>query len=135
MLRAEYTSHRFWRVTVVADHHRGATTMLGLLVLCLGQLNRREAAPDLVRPADADVEPALGAPAAARPAVRQRHGGADLGRRLGARHRRSACSSCSPTAKLRSRTLEVGLVLQCLLVPVTLLLAGPHRLFVVVSAW
>jgi two-component system, NarL family, sensor histidine kinase UhpB len=38
-------------------------------------------------------------------------------------------------AGLRSRTLELVLLLQMLAVPVTLALAGPQRLFVVSSAW
>ena len=36
---------------------------------------------------------------------------------------------------LRSRVIEAGLVAQCLLVPLTLVLAGPQRLFNVSSAW
>ncbi len=36
---------------------------------------------------------------------------------------------------LRSRVIEAGLLAQCLLVPLTLVLAGPHRLFTVSSAW
>jgi signal transduction histidine kinase len=36
---------------------------------------------------------------------------------------------------LRSRMIEGGLIAQCLAVPVTLLLAGPQRLFTVSSAW
>jgi two-component system, NarL family, sensor histidine kinase UhpB len=38
-------------------------------------------------------------------------------------------------AGLRSRTVEIFLVLQCLLVPISLWAVGPHKLFVVVSAW
>lgn len=38
-------------------------------------------------------------------------------------------------AGLRSRTLELVLLLQMLAVPVTLMLAGPSRLFTVASAW
>ena len=36
---------------------------------------------------------------------------------------------------LRSRVIEAGLLIQCLLVPMTLVLAGPQRLFTVSSAW
>jgi len=36
---------------------------------------------------------------------------------------------------LRSRAIEAGLLAQCLLVPLTLVLAGPQRLFNVSSAW
>ncbi|HET7791951.1 MAG TPA: ATP-binding protein [Rhizobacter sp.] len=36
---------------------------------------------------------------------------------------------------LRSRVIEALLLLQCLLVPLTLVLAGPQRLFTVSSAW
>jgi two-component system, NarL family, sensor histidine kinase UhpB len=36
---------------------------------------------------------------------------------------------------LRSRMIEAGLVVQCLVVPATLVLAGPTRLFTVSSAW
>jgi two-component system sensor histidine kinase UhpB len=36
---------------------------------------------------------------------------------------------------LRSRVIEAGLLTQCLLVPMTLVLAGPQRLFNVSSAW
>lgn len=36
---------------------------------------------------------------------------------------------------LRSRVIEGGLLTQCLLVPMTLVLAGPQRLFTVSSAW
>lgn len=36
---------------------------------------------------------------------------------------------------LRSRMIEAGLLAQCLMVPLTLVLAGPHRLFNLSSAW
>ena len=36
---------------------------------------------------------------------------------------------------LRSRAIEAGLLVQCLLVPLTLVLAGPQRLFNISSAW
>lgn len=36
---------------------------------------------------------------------------------------------------LRSRMIEAGLLAQCLMVPLTLALAGPHRLFNLSSAW
>lgn len=36
---------------------------------------------------------------------------------------------------LRSRMIEAGLLMQCLLVPLTLVLAGPQRLFNLASAW
>lgn len=36
---------------------------------------------------------------------------------------------------LRSRVIEAGLLMQCLLVPMTLVLAGPQRLFNVGAAW
>ena len=133
VLRAQYTSHRFWRLTIV-EIITVATTMLGLLVLCLGWLNRREphliwfglltlmwnllATRMLVRDLPFDngtVELISGA-------------GWALVTAFGVQFMLSY-------ANLRSRTLEVGLVLQCILVPVTLLLAGPNRLFVVMSAW
>lgn len=133
VLRAEYTSYRFWRLTIV-EIITIATTMLGLLVLCLGWLNRREphliwfglltlmwnllAIRMLVRDLPFDngtVELISGA-------------GWALVTAFGVQFMLSY-------ANLRSRTLEVGLVLQCILVPLTLLLAGPQRLFVVMSAW
>ncbi|MBT9525075.1 MAG: sensor histidine kinase, partial [Rhizobacter sp.] len=36
---------------------------------------------------------------------------------------------------LRSRAIEAGLLTQCLVVPITLVLAGPQRLFTISSAW
>jgi signal transduction histidine kinase len=133
VLEAEYTSDRFWSLTMIEVITVG-TTMLGLLVLCLGWLNRREPhllwfglmtlmwnvmamrmlARDL--PFDnATVELLSGA-------------GWALVTALGVQFMLSY-------ANLRSRTLEIGLTLQCLVVPLTLVLAGPNRLFVVMSAW
>ncbi|CAG1011890.1 Oxygen sensor histidine kinase response regulator DevS/DosS [Burkholderiaceae bacterium] len=38
-------------------------------------------------------------------------------------------------AAVRSRIIEAGLIVQCLLVPVTLALGGPARVFLVANAW
>ncbi|HEY0855649.1 MAG TPA: ATP-binding protein [Albitalea sp.] len=38
-------------------------------------------------------------------------------------------------AAVRSRIIEAGLIVQCLLMPVTLLLGGPARVFLVANAW
>jgi signal transduction histidine kinase len=38
-------------------------------------------------------------------------------------------------AALRSTKLEIGLALQCLLIPASLALAGPHRLYTMTSGW
>ncbi len=133
VLEAEYASDRFWSLTMV-EVITVATTMLGLLVLCLGWLNPREphllwfglmtlmwnvmSVRILARDLPLDngtVELLLGAGWAAVTAL--------------------SVQFLLSHANLRSRTIEICLMLQCALVPMTLVLAGPHRLFVVMSAW
>ena len=133
VLEAEYASDRFWSLTMV-EVITVATTMLGLLVLCLGWLNPREphllwfglmtlmwnvmSVRMLARDLPLDngtVELLLGAGWAVVTAL--------------------SVQFLLSHANLRSRTIEICLMLQCALVPMTLVLAGPNRLFVVMSAW
>lgn len=134
VLRSEATVDRFWTITIV-EIITLSTTMLGLLILCLGWLNRHRephllwfglltlmwnllSARMLLRDVPLDtgtVELISGA-------------GWAFVAAFGVQFMLSY-------ANLRSRALEAGLIAQCILVPVSLLIAGPQRLFVVMSAW
>jgi signal transduction histidine kinase len=133
LLQAERNTDRFWSLTTVEIITAG-TSVLGVLVLCLGWLNKRD--PHLVwfglltltwnllafrmLARDLPLENATvellvcvgwGIVTALAVQFMLSYGG------------------------LRSRTLEIGLVLQCIALPLTLLVAGPQRLFVMTSAW
>ncbi|MGE5864409.1 MAG: ATP-binding protein [Rhizobacter sp.] len=133
LLQAERNTDRFWNLTIVEIITVG-TSVLGVLVLCLGWLNKRD--PHLVwfglltltwnllafRMLARDL-PFENATVELLVCV-----GWGLVTAL-------AVQFMLSYGGLRSRTLEIGLVVQCLAVPLTLLAAGPQRLFVVTSAW
>ena len=133
LLQAEYDSDRFWSLSII-EVVTISTSVIGILVLALGFLNRRE--PHLIWFGLLTLAWNL-------LAVRM------LARDLpfdNATVELLACVGWTLVTALavqfmlsygglRSRTLEIGLLLQCLVVPLTLALAGPQRLFVVTSAW
>jgi signal transduction histidine kinase len=133
LLAAEHASATFWNITIV-QIITVATTVLGGFVLFLGWMNRREAhlayfglltlTWNLLTartwwqnmPFDnGTVELLVCSGFAVLTAL--------------------AVQFLLSYSALRSRAIEAGLVAQCLVVPLTLLLAGPQRLFTISNAW
>ncbi|MGY4827412.1 sensor histidine kinase [Sphaerotilaceae bacterium SBD11-9] len=133
LLAAEHESRLFWNVTLV-QAITVATTVLGAFLLFLGWINRQEAHLTY-----------FGLVILAWNALTARTWLRDMPFDNGTTEMLVCVGFAILTAlsvqfllsygALRSRVIEALLLLQCLLVPLTLVLAGPQRLFNVSSAW
>jgi len=133
VLAGEHSSQMFWNITVL-QLITVATTVLGAFLLFLGWINRQEAHLSyfglLI----------LGWNALTARIWLQNmpfdNGTAELLVCVGfAILTAVGVQFLLSYGALRSRAIEAGLLAQCLLVPLTLVLAGPQRLFNVSSAW
>jgi two-component system sensor histidine kinase UhpB len=133
LLAEEHATRLFWNISVV-QIITIATTVLGVCILFLGLLNRQEI--HLIY---------FGLMTLAWNALSARtwmqnipldNGTTELLVCAGfAVSAGLAAQFLLSYAGLRSRVIEAGLLAQCVLVPLTLVMAGPQRLFTVSSAW
>jgi signal transduction histidine kinase len=133
LLAEEHAAKTFWRITL-PQLMAAATTMLGVFLLYLGWLNRREASLTY-----------FGLVILVWNALSARtwwqnppldNGTAELLGCVGFAVLTAVVAQFLLSyAALRSRVIEAGLVVQCLMVPLTLMLAGPQRLFNLANAW
>jgi two-component system sensor histidine kinase UhpB len=133
VLAAEHQSQLFWNITLV-QLITVATTVLGAFLLFLGWMNRQEAHLTY-----------FGLVILVWNALTARTWLQDIPLDNGSTEMLVCVGFAILTAlvvqfllsygALRSRVIEAFLLAQCLLVPLTLVLAGPQRLFNVSSAW
>ncbi|MBX3606742.1 MAG: histidine kinase [Piscinibacter sp.] len=132
-LRARQEQDRFWNVDMVAAANL-ALAVLGAVLVVLAWLNRREAAMGY-----------FGLMALGWAALSGRLWWRDIPLD-GASVEFLVCLGFTPIlalavqfllshANVRSRVLEAALLAQCVILPMSLLLAGPARLFELASAW
>jgi two-component system sensor histidine kinase UhpB len=133
LLAEEHASQTFWNITVV-QMLAVATTVLAVFLLFLGAINRQEAHLGYLGLLIL-MWNLLGA-RSWWPDIPLDHGITELLVCVGfALYTALAVQFLLSYSGLRSRMIEAGLLAQCLLVPFTLVLAGPQRLFNISSAW
>lgn len=133
MLAEEHASQMFWNISLL-QAITIATTVLGAFLLFLGWINRQEAHLTY-----------FGLVILAWNTLTARTSLRDLPFDNGTTELLTCAGFSVLTAllvqfllsygALRSRVIEAVLLIQCLLVPLTLVLAGPQRLFTISSAW
>lgn len=133
LLAEQHAARTFWNITL-PQLMAAATTMLGVFLLYLGWLNRREVSLTYFGLVIL-VWNALSARAWWQNPPLD-NGSIELIGCVGFAVLTAVASQFLLSyAALRSRVIEAGLVVQCLMVPLTLVLAGPQRLFNLANAW